>query len=168
MITPDQIVKGGIELVGGLLKISKERKTNQPMREREQLCHALRSIYFTPEGVLDLIKDIIDGKKVAPEKIQRVLTRFNDAEWGVGRQLQMLIYEERFQSLSVSLSTVRQLDEIRNGKLNVRRAIQEELNGFGQPRRKVDVEALKKLRKDVLKLNKLIEDVEEKLNYQAK
>jgi hypothetical protein len=50
----------------------------------------------------------------------------------------------------------------------VRRAIQEELNGFGQPRRKVDVEALKKLRKDVLKLNKLIEDVEEKLNYQAK
>ena len=70
--------------------------------------------------------------------------------------------------MSVSLSTARQLEEIRNGKINVRRAIQEEINSFGQPRRKVDVEALKKLKKDVLKLNKLIEDVDEKLNHQAK
>jgi hypothetical protein len=168
MVTPDQIVRGGLELVGGVLKVSKERRAKKPLREREQLCHALRSLYFTPKGVLDLMQDIIDGKKVASDKIHRVLTKFNDVEWQVGRQLEMLVYEERFQSLSVSLSTARQLDEIRYGKINVRRAIQEEINAFGQPRRKVDVEVLKKLRKDVLKLNKLIEDVEEKLNYQAK
>jgi hypothetical protein len=168
MITPDLVIKGGLELVGGVLKIAKERKAKQPLREREQLCRALRSIYFTPKGVLDLMQDIIDGKKIKPEKIRSVLTKFNDVEWHVARELGMLAYEERFQSLSVSLSTARQLEEIRNGKINVRRAIQEEINSFGQPRRKVDVEALKKLKKDVLKLNKLIEDVDEKLNHQAK
>ena len=168
MVTPDQIIKGGLELVGGVLKISKERKSQQPAREREELCRALRSIYFTPEGVLDLMQDLIDGKKVAPDKVRNILTRFNDAEWRVSRRLELLTFEERFQTMSVSLSTARQLNEIRNGKINVRRAIQEEINAYGQPRRKIDRNTIKKLRRDVLKLNKLIEDMEEKLNSQAK
>ena len=168
MATPLEIVKGGVEIASGILNLKDDLASRRTIRDRDRVCEALRAIYFTPTGVLDLLQQLIDGRSPKVEEVQSILNHFNDVEWRVDRALEELAFDARFGNLSLSISTVNQLDQIRWGKINVRRAVQEAINHYGQPRRKVDEGGLVELRDAIVNLNFLIEQIEEKMNVRAR
>ena len=167
-MSADLVIKGGMELIGGLIKWSESNKVRTSNKERDAVAKALRAIYFTPTGPIRLIEQIVKGEKPRAKERQQILTQFNDVEWRVARALRTLEFDERFGSLSVSLSTARQLRDLANGKVSIRRAIQETLNHYGQPNRKINRQKLKRLLSDIKKLNAKIEKLEAIINVRAR
>ena len=126
----------------------------------------LRSIYFSPPGVVKVVDRLIAGEELDEDDLQP-LRDFNDAEWNVGYALEQISYTKLASDFRVSLATARQLDMIRYGKVGIRKAVKESINGYGQDDFAVNIESLKKLKVDIEILNEQIEELEGALNVRA-
>jgi len=158
-------VLGAIETASAALELGKaladagnrDRETRSRVRP---IIDALRGIYFTPNGTRKVLGVLADGRMPPREDIQDVLTAFNDAEWRVERFRGRLDFEylERFD---ISLRQRRTLEQISWGKVNLRRDIQDALNGPLTQNRSIDAGAARDLLNRVVVLNALIEALEE-------
>jgi hypothetical protein len=127
----------------------------------QEISDALRAIYFTPRGVTALLRKIDAGVKVTEEEVSAALIQFNDGEPRVERAAATLLFERLSRQHGISLRTIKQLDLVRDGKLSLRREIQEEINYYGRGRHKPDKERVRSLLKQIDELNAAILDVED-------
>lgn len=133
----------------------------------DEIVEALRTIYFTPVGVLRILEKIVAGQEISRELVEERLPHFNDAEWRIGRALTVLDFEEGVPK-ELTLRRARTLEQLRYGKINLRRQIQDFLNGpltYGDP---VSKEIAGNLLDQVRELNAEIEALEEAHNYKAR
>lgn len=128
---------------------------------QDQIRVALRTFYFTPRGIIALLKRIEAGDKIPAEELSRALIEFNDGEPAVERAAHHLEFERLHREYGVSLRTVQNLELVRYGKLSLRRKIQDEINYYGRPRVKPDVDRVKRLLAEIESLNSRILDAEE-------
>ncbi|MBB4259065.1 MULTISPECIES: hypothetical protein [unclassified Bradyrhizobium] len=120
-----------------------------------------------PDGVISLLADVLENKKIQPARLRRVLGDFNDSQWEVRAALQQIDLGDLERELAVSLGTARALDELKNGKIKLRNEIQEEVNHYGQEDAKPNKRAIRRLIASIIKLNETIEDLEAALNDRA-
>jgi hypothetical protein len=126
-----------------------------------EISDALRTIYLTPRGVTALLRKIDAGVKVTEGEVSAALIQFNDGEPRVERAAATLLFERLSRQHGISLRTIKQLDLVRDGKLSLRREIQEEINYYGRGRHKPDKERVRSLLKQIDELNAAILDVED-------
>jgi hypothetical protein len=107
-------LKAGLEIAKGLNGLV--RRQQKDHRLNDQVCKALRTLYFTPNGVLGLFKELERGNGVASEELRERLINFNDREWEVGRALDALDFEQLQRDLRLSLASAKTLDQIRYGR----------------------------------------------------
>jgi hypothetical protein len=138
------------------------------LRFYDETCRALRFIYFPDTGVLGLLKDVVADKPIPEERLQKVLTDFNDYEWKIRDILESIGFNRLEKELGLSLATIKVLQKIRDGKAGLRQDVQEEINFYGQRNFKPNKDRITKLIKGIEKLNAEIETAEEIINRRAK
>ena len=153
-----------------LKALTDDQKSGSPKLDRldDGIVDALRSIYFTPQGVVALLEEVAAGRQPELRDIEVVLPRFNDGEWRICRTLALLEFDKLSGNREISLRRARTLDQLRYGKINLRRDIQELLNGpltYGEP---ISPEGARDLLERVHALNAEIESLEEAHNYRAR
>ncbi|WP_170477392.1 hypothetical protein [Ruegeria arenilitoris] len=75
-----ELLKGARELAD-LARVDSAQRSDQRQQKRiRDLISTLRLIYFSPRGVLSLLKIIAEGSYPTQDQIVLVLTDFNDAE----------------------------------------------------------------------------------------
>lgn len=160
------VLKGGLTVAQAARDhLASPDKKDQ--RARNELCAALRALYFTPDGVISLLREIESGKRLSAARIQQALTDFNDREWKVKEALGALNFEQVARNLGVRLRDARQLHDIRDGKINIRREIQSEVNYYGQRNREPDRTRVRELISLIEQLSDEIEQIEGRVNTRA-
>jgi hypothetical protein len=160
-------VKAGIDIA----KIVKELASSpqkKDLRFYDEVCRALRVLYFPDTGVLGILKDVVADKPITEERVQKVLTDFNDYEWRIRDILKSIGYDRLENELGLSLATIRALQKIRDGKAGLRQSVQEEINFYGQRNFEPNKARIAQLIKGIKKLNTEIEEAEEIINRRAK
>lgn len=160
------LLESGLEFACGAKRFLSSNKST-PRLNRE-ISQALRAIYFTPNGVLSLLKEVAEGRHPDPERTKELLIEFNDKEWNVRESLDALDFDRLSKQLGLTLGTARKLDLIRFGKLSLRREIQSEINYYGQRRASPDKRKVHQLLAAIEQLNCEIEDIERLVNVEAK
>ncbi|MDX8490225.1 hypothetical protein RFN29_01400 [Mesorhizobium sp. VK22B] len=130
----------------------------------DELCNALRIIYFVPDSVLSFLRDVSEGLPVSDDRIRAVLSSFNDRQWNVEEALDKIDFARLGKDLRLNLRTASRLQAIRVGKISLRRDIQNEINYYGQRGIKPDRKRVAELTAAIEKLNNLIEEVEMLIN----
>src|ERR1700737_4667804 len=108
------------------------KQDDKDRRLHDDLCFALRQLYFTPKGVISLLEDVAENRKVSATRLREILGDFNDREWKVQEALHRIDFYELEKELGISLATARVLNELRYGKASLREEIQSEVNRYGQ------------------------------------
>jgi len=160
-------IKAGLDIA----KIVKELASSpqkKDLRFYDELCRALRFIYFPDTGVLGLLRDVAADKPISEERLQKVLPDFNDYEWKIREILDSLGFDRLENELDLSLATIRVLQQIRDGKAGLRQAVQGEINLYGQRNFKPNKDRIKSLIEGIEKLNSEIEGAEEIINRRAR
>jgi flagellar biosynthesis regulator FlbT len=106
------IIKTGVDVAKAL----REFKPKPEIRDRhlqDDVTRALRTLYFTPAGILNLLKEVAAGKELSDKRIQKALSDFNDREWKVEAALQRVDFHAIHHELGLSLASIRVLDELR-------------------------------------------------------
>lgn len=155
----------------GLLKGLKAALPNTEERDRrlqDRIVCALRALYFTPNGVLRLLHQVVDGEELSDWRIQQALGDFNDREWAVADALQRIDFLSLKREHGLSLAQMRVLEQLRYGKINLRQAVQREVNLYGQKGIKPEKTAAKLLIATIEDLNSEIEDIEAIVNGRAR
>ncbi|WP_050628094.1 hypothetical protein [Bradyrhizobium viridifuturi] len=137
-------------------------------RLQKDVVVAIRSLYFTPRGILSLLRQVVDGEELSHKRIQQALNDFNDREWEIARTLVRIERTRLHGELGLSLSTLRALDVLSSGKAGLRHAVQEEVNLYGQHGVKPNKGAAKRLMTAIEKLNAQIEDIDGVVNNRAR
>jgi hypothetical protein len=128
------------------------RREKPDHRLSDQICTALRTIYFTPNGVVSLLRSVLEqNNAVTDEDWRDRLINFNDREWEVRS----------------ALETVHTLDMIRWGKISLRRSIQSEVNYYGRRGVKPNLAKIQSLIEAIEKLNAEIIEIEKLVNSRA-
>lgn len=154
-------LKAGLELAEATkLLLERDTRSTKDKKLSDRLCTALRALYFTPNGIIELLKEIESGNKLTKERLEDKLPAFNDREWNVVDALDALDFERLQHELGLNLRTTRILEEIRIGKNNLRREIQREVNYYGRPGVHPNRQKVKHLILGIEKLNTQIEDIE--------
>ena len=102
------------------------------------------------------------------ELVREALIAFNDRQWRVEAALEEIDFDRLQNELGVALATSRALESIRNGKVNLRREIQQEINFYGQRGVKPDRERVAELMRLIRELNSNIEAMEQAINLTAR
>lgn len=136
-------------------------------RLNDQICSALRAIYFAPDGVLALLNELAKSSGAPSEQLRERLLSFNDREWEVERALGALDFKRLQNDLRLTLATMQTLELIRAGKISLRRSIQAEINYYGQRGVKPDLDEIRRLIAGIERLNKEILEVERLINARA-
>jgi hypothetical protein len=158
-------VASGLEITKQLMRLfAREPKDH---RLNDQVCNALRTVYFTPKGVLKLMEEMADGNGLTSKELRERLITFNDREWEVSRALDALDFDGLHMDLRLSLATASTLEQIRIGKMSLRHDIQEEINYYGQRGRKPNPEKLRALIGAIKELNCEIKKMESLVNSRA-
>lgn len=156
----------GFELVQSIKGLSSLLRRDDD-RLNEELCKLLRCIYFMPDGVLGLLKEIAGGDKVPGDRIKQALLDFNDRESEVSRALDSIDFRALVER-GLPLRVARDLQNVRHGKTNLRRDVQNEINFYGQKGATPNQERLKSLIDGIELLNSEIEEIEEAVNPRSK
>jgi hypothetical protein len=117
---------------------------------------------------LSLLKEVAAGRVLPEQRVQHALNEFNDREWNVEAALQRIDFRELKKELGLSLASIRVIDQLRYGKINVRRGVQSEVNFYGQDTTAPNRAKARKLIAAVEKLNAEIEEVEGIVNGRAR
>jgi hypothetical protein len=149
-----------VGLVSDISSFAKSSRENK--RRARSIIEALRMIYFTPRGTLELLKILAAGQMPDPDDIQDVLVDFNDAEWRVARSVRAMEFDAS-DSYDMSLRHRRELDGLAYGKRILRRHIQDALNHSLSDGQQIDTAQATELVGRVEELNALIERIEEEL-----
>jgi hypothetical protein len=152
-------IKAGFDLANSLKNWMPKGRDDRALRE--QLCATLRMFYFTPRGIVALLRKIEAGEKMSEEELSKALVEFNDGEPRVMRASASLEFERLQRELGISLRTVQTLELVRAGKLSLRRNIQDEINYYGRRSVKPNRERVKALLAEIDRLNSMIIEAEE-------
>jgi hypothetical protein len=155
----------------GLLKGHKAVLPKNEERDRRLQGHvvdALRALYFAPKGILSLLHDVVNGEELSDGRIQQALGDFNDREWAVTEALQRIDFCNLRGEHGLSLARLRVLEQLRYGKMNLRQAVQDEVNLYGQDGTKPKKAAAKRLITAIENLNSEIEEIEAIVNSRAR
>lgn len=165
MLDPETI-KTGVDAIKVFIDIVKSLKAVLPNAEERderlqgEITDAIRPLYFTPRGVLGLLRQVVEGEVLSEKRIQQALGDFNDREWKVARALQRIDFHILHREFGLSLATIRALEQLRYGKIGLRQAVQREVNFYGQHGVKPNKAAAKRLIATIEKLNTQIEDID--------
>jgi len=129
-------------------------------RTTEKVCKALRLIYFPPDGITALLKEVDAGRQPSADRIAAALTQFSDAEWRVKEALKGLNFSTLQHELGISIADARKLDLIRMGKYSLRQSVQDEINAYGQRGYRPDPQKIKALLREIERLNLSIEETD--------
>ncbi|WP_140420562.1 hypothetical protein [Novosphingobium sp. B 225] len=89
--------------------------------------HSLEKLYFTPNGILGVLKCIADGEKPDHDLLSAALIEFNDGEWAVQNAAQSLDFDA-LPAAHFPLRLRSSLQAAAYGKLSLRRDLQDALN----------------------------------------
>jgi hypothetical protein len=160
------VIKTGIDLAKALRDF-RPKPEERDRHLRDDVSQALRTLYFTPKGILSLLKEVADGEKLSEERIQQFLNDFNDREWKVEAALHRVDFYALKRELGLSLASISVLEQLRYGKINLRRSVQAEVNPYGQDGTSPNKAKARRLIAAIEKLNAEIEDVEGIINGRA-
>ena len=76
-----------MEVVASAIGSRDERLARRHDRVRDDVVRALRAIYFTPEGLRNVLQVMANGDLPSEDAFRAALVDFNDAEWVVERAL---------------------------------------------------------------------------------
>jgi flagellar biosynthesis regulator FlbT len=123
------LLKAGASLAGAV-KAWLPKREERDLRLQDELSFALRHLYFTPDGVIGLLEDVVADREISETRLRQALGDFNDRQWEVQDALQRIDFHQLRRKLGVSLSTIRTLREVQYGKSNLRSEIQSEVNSI--------------------------------------
>ncbi len=82
------IIKIATKATEGLRNI-RPRQESRDSRVQDAVSLILRTLYFAPDGILSLLKEVAEGKRPTDARLRQALIDFNDQQWkieGVPRQ----------------------------------------------------------------------------------
>ncbi len=161
------IIKTGVDVAKALRDFKPKPETHD-RHLQDDVTRALRTLYFTPTGIFSLLKEVAAGKELSDKRIQKALNDFNDREWKVEAALQRVDFRAIHHELGLSLASIRVLDQLRYGKIDLRRAVQSEVNFYGQETASPNKAGARKLIAAIENLNTEIEEVEGIVNGRAR
>jgi flagellar biosynthesis regulator FlbT len=161
------IIKTGIDVAKALRDFKPKAETHD-RRLQDDVTRALRTLYFTPTGILSLLREVAAGKKLTETRIQKALSDFNDREWKVEAALRRVDFHALHRELGLSLASIRVLDQLQRGKIDLRRAVQSEVNFYDQETTSPNRARARKLIAAIEDLNSKIEEVEGVVNGRAR
>lgn len=156
-----------IQFLSSLMADREDRLNHRFYAESDRLIAALRTIYFTPNGIREILEVYASGGTPEIGDIERILPRFNDAEWLVRERLHLIEFERLHERREVSLAVAEQLDKIRYGKINIRRDLQEALNERITANNPIPADEARELLAKIDALNATIAAVEADRNFRA-
>jgi hypothetical protein len=127
----------------------------------------LRTLYFGPDGILSLLKEVAEGNRPTDERIRQALIDFNDQQWKIEGAIEGLEFGTLEKELGINLNSIMVLTSLREGKIDLRWAIQEEVKSYGQPEKSPNRTNVRKLISAIENLNAAIEQVEAVINRRA-
>jgi hypothetical protein len=157
-------LKGSFDL---LKAIKDALSTKKKYDLADEICRALRTIYFTPDGVLSLLKEMERRGHVSPARIQEGLAYFNDGECTVQAALVSLEFNKLVEQLELTITTLKMLEDVRWGKISLRAEIRRQINYYDQSGRKPNRKRLKDIIGGIEQLNNEIEKIEKLVNLRA-
>ena len=146
---------GILEAVVGLLIAGHKQLT----RKKEDVVADLKFIRFDDDGVIELIRALVEGKSTSKPKLLSRLAEFNDQEWNVRRAVQRLS-EDVKEVKGVSRLSSKQIEQIGWAKVSVRSAAQQEINMLGQKDFEARLPSLRSVLTRIEKLNQQIDSAE--------
>jgi hypothetical protein len=163
---PFAIIKVATSAVEGLKHI-RPRAESRDARVQNNVSFILRELYFAPDGILSLLREIADGEQPAETRLRQALVDFNDKEWKIEGALERLEYDALKKELGLSLNALRALGLLREGKSELRWTVQQEVNFYGQDGVWPGKARVRKLIQAIQNLNTEIEQIEAIINRRA-
>jgi hypothetical protein len=163
---PLTIIKVATSAVEGLKHI-RPRTESRDTRVQNNVSLILRELYFAPDGILSLLREIADGELPTETRLKQALINFNDREGKIEGALESLEYDALKKELGLSLNALVALTMLREGKSELRWTVQQEVNFYGQDGVWPDTARVRKLIKAIDELNAVIEQVEAAINRRA-
>ncbi len=129
--------------------------------ENRRLVQILSKIYFSPDGVVQILESLIEGKDFDEDKAKQALLDFNDYEGHLLRDIEELSHAVTIKNKSLTMRQRRLLQNIGWQKVSVRSEVQKLLNYDFANRRPVSRRRAEELLNKIVLLNRTIEDAEE-------
>jgi hypothetical protein len=160
------IIKFATGAIEGLRDI-RPRQESRDKRVQDGISQILRTFYFAPDGILSLLKEVAEGKRPTGPRLQQALVDFNDRQWKIEGAIERLEFGALERELGLSLNSIIYLGSLREGKIDLRSAIQQEVNSYGQKGKLPNKAKVRKLIKAIEELNAAIRQVEGAINRRA-
>jgi hypothetical protein len=167
-VAPDPIamIKVAASAIGALKHI-RPREESSDARVQKAVSLFLRDLYFAPDGIVSLLREIADGEYPSETRLKQALVDFNDREWKVDEALKGLEFGVLKKELGLSLSALQALFLMRESKSELRWSVQQEVNYYGQDGVWPDRAKVRKLIQAIEYLNTKIEQIEAVINGRA-
>jgi hypothetical protein len=149
------------------LQAIRSRTESSDSRIQDMVSKVLRTIYFPPDGILGLLNEVAEGQKPTEKRLKQGLTDFNDRQWTIERSLERLEWKALENELGLGIHSIMALGGLRNGKWELRDAVQHEVNSYGQKGVKPNIPKVRALIAAIKELNTAIEQVELSINRRA-
>lgn len=149
------------------LRAIRPRQESHDSRVQDGVSRFLRTLYFAPDGILSLLKDVAKGERLTGARTRQALIDFNDRQWKIEGAIDGLEFSKLEKELGLSLNSIFVLGSVRDGKSDLRWAIQQEVNSYGQEGTSPNRARVRKLVKAIEELNAAIEQVEVAINRRA-
>jgi hypothetical protein len=153
--------------VVGTLKDIRPKQESHDKRVQDLVSQILRTLYFSPDGILSLLNEVSEGKSPTDARVQQALIDFNDRQWKIEGAANGLGFDTLKKELGISLDSIIVLGALREQKFDLRWAVQEEVNSYGQEGTLPNRARVRKLIKAIRRLNTAIEQVEGVINRRA-
>ena len=99
------------------------------------------------------MKEVAEGKRPTGARLQQALVDFNDRQWKIEGAIAGLAFGPMEKKLGLSLNSIIYLGSLREGKIDLRYAIQHEVNSYGQKGKSPNRAKVRKLIKALEELN---------------
>ena len=153
------IIKSATGAIGALKDI-RPRQESRDKHVQDGISKILRTFYFAPHGILSLLKEVADGEKPTSARLQQALVDFNDRQWKIEGAIAGLEYGALERELGLSLTSILFLGSLREGKIDLRHTIQQEVNSYGQKGKSPNRTKVRKLITAIEELNAAIRQIE--------
>ena len=160
------IINMATKATEGLRNI-RPRQESRDQRVQDTVSKILRTIYFKPDGILSLLREVAEGESPTEERLTQALVDFNDRQWKIEGAVEGLEFSTLEKELGLSIHSIIVLMSLREGKIELRWAIQQEVNSYGQKGTSPNLARVRKLIKAIQDLNAAIEQVEAAINRRA-
>ena len=138
----------------------------RPFRDARRVSTLLRGIYFSPNGILPILKKLRDDEAVSEEELRAALAKFRDAHFDIEYDLQSLDWTSLRDDLGLSIPAIHRLGKIGREKMGLRSAILRFIHDCTAKERKPKHwrETLSGIIEKIEELNAVIEHTEQAVN----